>query len=138
LAKKHGAFLQLVDPAVVYNQRHLESAHFHATRALAEKREKSNGWGSEFLLYVTGQRQVSRALDLGGIKAGNESTVLVADGDRSGTVVWGLLDKLGWSRDSQGIPVNPRALEALGIAEPRDGNVESAVLEKVALVDVLK
>lgn len=138
LAKKHDVFAQLLDPTIVLNERHLSSAHFHMKRALAEERDTGKSPGAEFLLYVTGQRQVSRALELGGIKPGAERTILVADGERAGTVVWGVLDQLGWGRDPRGIPLNPDALNGLGIPPPPDGNVEDAVLEKVALVDVIK
>lgn len=138
LGKKHSVMVQLVDPHVVFNERHLQSAHFHARRALEQKREAAHSPGAEFLLYLTGQRQVSRALELGGIKKGAEATILVADGDRAGTVVWGILDKLAWSRDPKGITENRDAAAALGIASPPDGILEDVVLEKVALVDVIK
>lgn len=138
IAKKHNVFAQLVDPRVVFNERHLASAHLHAKRALEEKRDSANSPGAEFLLYLTGQRQVSRAIELGGIKDDAAATILVADGERAGTVIWGILDKLGWSRDPQGIGENHHALGALGIPTPPDDELEDAILEKVALVDVIK
>jgi KEOPS complex subunit Cgi121 len=137
-AKRHNVFAQLIDPRIVFNERHLQSAQFHATRAFEQKRESAHSFGAEFLLYLTGQRQVSRALELAGIKKGAEATIIVADGERAGTVLWGVLDKLGWSRDPKGIPENREAVMALGIAAPPDGALEDAVLEKVALVDVIK
>lgn len=138
LAKKHNVWAQLVDPRVVFNERHVASAHLHAKRALEEKRDSANSAGAEFLLYLTGQRQVSRAIDLGGIKKDADATIIVVDGERAGTVVWGILDKLAWSRDPAGITENRDALAALGIPAPPDAELEDAVLEKVALVDVIK
>lgn len=138
IAKKHNVFAQLIDPRVVFNERHLASASLHSKRALEQRRESANSAGAEFLLYLTGQRQVSKAIDLGGIKKDAERTIVVADGDRAGTVIWGILDKLAWSRDSAGIKENREALDALGIPAPPDGALEDAVLEKVALVDVIK
>ena len=138
IAKKHNVFAQLVDARVVFNERHLASAHLHAKRALEQQRDSAHSPGAEFLLYLTGQRQVSRAIELGGIKQDAERAILVADGERAGTVIWSILDKLAWSRDPKGIPENRDALAAIGIPLPPDGALEDAVLEKVALVDVIK
>lgn len=138
IAKRHDVFLQLVDPRAVYNERHLVSALLHARRARAQGRAKAHSLGAEFLLYLTGQRQVSSALERAGIKPGAEQTIVVADGDRAGTAVWGLLDKLGWSRDPNGVGTNASAPSLLGVGPSTPGPVEEAVLEKVALVDLMK
>jgi KEOPS complex subunit Cgi121 len=137
MAQKHGVFLQLLDPAIVYSQRHLESAWMHAERARREDRMTARTVEAEFLMYLTGQRQVSLALPLAGIRAGMDAVLVCAAGERAATAIWGLLDKLGWSRDPQGIAVNPGAIGRLGCntsnAEPED-----AVLELVAMVDLVK
>lgn len=138
LGKRHNVFLQLVDPAVVYNERHLQSAWLHAERAWARKEQTAHSLQGEFLMYLTGKRQVSDALPLAGIKQGQERVVVCASGERAGTAVWGVLDKMGWSRDSAGVPTNPAAAAVLGAKEGGAATLEEAVLEKVALLDLTK
>lgn len=136
LSAKHGVFLQLVDPAAVYNPRHLQSAWLHAERAKAQGSMSAKTLGAEFLMYVAGERQVHRAIEKAGIRTGAERTIVCAAGARAATALWGFLDKLGWSRDPSGIPANPAALARLGIAAGPD--LEADVLERVAFVDLRK
>lgn len=138
LAKRHNVFLQIVDPAIVYNERHLQSAWLHAERAWAQGSQTAKSLQGEFLMYLTGTRQVSDALQIAGVKPGQERVVVCASGERAGTAVWGLLDKLAWSRDPAGIPTNPDAAKRLGANEGGAATLEEAVLERVALVDLRK
>lgn len=138
LGKRHNVFLQVVDPAVVYNERHLQSAWLHAERAWQRGSTTAKSIQGEFLMYLTGTRQVSDALVLAGVKPGLERVVVCASGERAGTAVWGVLDKLGWSRDPAGIPINPSAAKVLGAKEGGAATLEEAVLERVALVDLTK
>lgn len=136
-AEKYEVTLQLVHPDAVYDQRHVASAVDHAVRSRAGDTASAKSLGAEILLYLSGQRQVKRALDVAGIEPGLESAVLVGLGERVGAAVWGFLDATGWSRDPAGIGVNEAALERLGV--DHDGSDPSlAVLELVAMVDVRK
>lgn len=138
LEARYGVSIQLVHPDAVYNVRHLESAVLHAERAVREGRQTTHTTGSEFLIYLTGERRIQTALELAGIRPGLERVVLVAlGGERGAAALWGLLDRLGWSRDPAGIRENPKALERLQIAGA-NGVAELAVLERVALLDVRK
>lgn len=136
LAARHGVFLQLVDARAVYNQRHLQSAWLHAERAQTQGRMSAKTLGAEFLMYLTGERQVHHALEKAGIQAGSDRTIVVAAGERAATAIWGLLDKLGWSRDSAGIPTNEAALTHLAVMAGNDP--EASILERVALLDLRK
>jgi tRNA threonylcarbamoyladenosine modification (KEOPS) complex Cgi121 subunit len=139
LAAKHDVVVQLVDADAVFNQRHLDAAWIHAERARDQDTMSAKSFGAEFLLYLCGERQVGRALEKAGIREGTARIVIVASGARAGTVVWGILDKLGWSRDPAGIPPrNPATFERLGWTVPTGSDPEDAVLERVALVDVAK
>lgn len=138
LELRHEVTVQPVDPDIVYNLRHLESAVLHAQRAAAEGRASAHTLGGEFLLYLSGERRMQNALERAGIRPGMERVVLVAIGGmKAAAAIWGTLDRLGWSRDPAGIRDNPKALERLGVASG-NGGAELAVLERVALVDVRK
>lgn len=131
-----GVALQLLDPAVVYSSKHLDSAVMHAERAFAQGTNSAKTLATELLLYVTGERRVEKALERGGLRPGLERTVVVGIGQKAGAAIWGLLDRLKWSKDPAGIPVNPAAMQRLEL--PPASDAELAVLERVALLDVRK
>lgn len=137
VSARHQVTLQLLDADAVYSVRHLESAILHAERAFSQGRNAAKGLGAEVLLYLSGERQVSRALERAGLKPGLERVVVLAIGHRRGAAIWDLLDRLHWSKDPAGLQENPRALDRYGIPN-LNGSTELALLERVALVDVIK
>lgn len=137
LAKRYDVTLQLLDADAVYNERHLNSAIAHAERAFQQGRNAAKTLGAEILLYASGERQVSRAIERVGIRPGLERVVILAHGARAGAATWGLLDRLGWTKDPAGLQTNPNALSRFGITTPPDKG-EYALLERVALVDLQK
>lgn len=136
VAAKLTTTLVLLDPAAVFNERHLQSAVLHAQRAFEQGRASAKTLGAEILLYAAGERQVRLAIERAGVRAGLERVVVVAVGPRSGAAVWGLLDRLGWSKDPAGLRDNAAALPHHGLGAV--GDPEAAILERVALVDIRK
>jgi len=137
LSAKHGITLCLFDADAVYNSRHLESAIVHAERAFARETNTAKTLASEIFLYLTGERQVSRALEIAGLKPGLSRAVVLAIGYKGGGAIWDLLDRLAWSKNPAGLEANPRALERYGV-KGLNGGSEAAILERVALLDVRK
>lgn len=139
VARKHGVTVQLLDADAIYNGRHLESAIFHAERAFQEGRNAAKTLGGEILLYVTGERRLQNALEKAGLRPGLARVLILAIGHRGGAAIWGLLDRLGWKKDSTASlsTPNPRAMERYGLAGLNGGS-EAAILERVALVDLKK
>lgn len=140
-AARYDVFLQACDADWVYNEEHARSAHAHAVRAHRRDEAASRTLGGEFLCYLAARRQIGKAIQEGGIKEGQEAFVLVAAGAKAGAAVWRLLDKLGMSRDPNGIPDNETALDRLGVTKAEREAVApdrrgELALERVALVDL--
>src|SRR5687767_12147223 len=76
LERKHGVTLVVLDADAVYNARHVESAIAHAERAFQSGRNVAKNLSGEIFLYLTGERQVQRALDVAGLKTGVTSVVI--------------------------------------------------------------
>lgn len=138
VAAAHQGFLQLIDADAVFNLRHLRSAFLHATRSMREGRATAKTLGAEFLRYLTGERQVARALEKSGLREATSRIVVVAAGPASGAAVKEVLERLHWTREAAGVEENRRAIERLGIRPSGTGDLEDDVLERVALVDVSK
>lgn len=137
LERKHGVTLLVLDADAVYNARHLESAIAHAERAFQSGQNSAKSLSGEIFLYLTGERQVQRALDVAGLRAGLERAVVVAIGYKGGGAIWDLLDRMRWSKNPAGLGENRVALERYGI-RGLNGGSEAALLERVALVDLVK
>lgn len=138
VAQRLGASILLIDPEAVYSPRHIESAVVHAERAWREGRAAAKTLSAEILLYLAGEHQVQRAIERCGIRPGLERVVVVACGEKGAAAAWGVLDKLGWSKDPQGVRENPAALARHGISTGANGDAEKRILERVALVDLRK
>lgn len=140
-AERYDVFLQACDEAWVFDAAHAESAYLHARRAHDRGEAASRTVGGEFLRYLTGERQVGKAIETGGVKPDQEAFVLVAAGVKAGAAAWRFLDATGRSRDPGGVGPNPEALDRLGVtkqerqAVPRD-EWGDLVLGRVALVDL--
>jgi KEOPS complex subunit Cgi121 len=126
-----------MDAGAVFNARHLESAIAHAERAFQGGHNAAKSLSAEIFLYLTGERQVQRALDAAGLREGLEQAVVVAIGYKGGGAIWDLLDRLRWSKNPAGLKENVAALERYGI-RGLNGASEAALLERVALVDLVK
>lgn len=130
----------VADARAVFGRDHLESAVRHAERAQDQRRMSARGLAMETLLYLSGRRQVSDALEVAGIRAGTRAVAVVTFGD---TLAPDLVEAMGWTSD-------PRVLEATGkdpallrLGSAELGTIEKErwmelALERVALLDVEK
>lgn len=140
-AQRYDVFLQACDEGWVFDKSHAESAYVHARRAHERGEASSRTVGGEYLRYLTGKRQVGKAIEAGGVKKGQEAFVLVAAGAKAGAAVWRFLDATKRTRDPAGVGPNQEALDRLGVtAEERkahpEGQWSDLALERVALVDL--
>jgi tRNA threonylcarbamoyladenosine modification (KEOPS) complex Cgi121 subunit len=122
-AKAHGCDLQLVRPEAVASARHVASAVEHALRARRDARDRANSLGLEVLRYLTGERQIARALELAGLLPGNTRAVAIAVG----------------AQPRQALEAAARVLDlSIRWDEPIGSNeaAEGPVLERVALLDL--
>ena len=137
-ASESGAAVLVLDGSMVFGSDHLASAAFHARRAVAEGRNASDSILMETLLYASGERQLSSAIDKMSV---SDSTTSVAVALISGE---GFDPGRGWAEMARRPQaVDPESLRRFGIGPAETGTVgpeEAAelVLERVAAVDLIK
>ena len=68
-----GPDFALINPKRVCGTLHLSQAAYLADKAHAGKYNLSKDRSTELLLYITAQRQISRAIEIAGIKYSNET-----------------------------------------------------------------
>lgn len=127
-----GGEVVLFDPSVVCGKDHIVSAVIHADRAFAEGRNRAKTLLTEIVLYAACERQIGRALAKMRPKGGAMvAAVLDIEGDLA-------LSDLGAERDDSLCDPSEEKAGNLG-AEMFDGiSPEEAVLEQVAMVDLMK
>ena len=132
--------VQLLDAKMVFGEAHLKSAFEHAKRAFLEERNSAKSMATEVLLYASGERQISGAIEKMGIKEGLKEfcILLVGDDDPDD-----LIRHLGLKRDDTLLEGDVKNLKSYGISKKEIGSVPEdrvfdLVLERVAMVDLLK
>jgi len=147
---EHGVVVQVVDADLVCGSIHLCSAVEHAVRASVEERMATRSLAMEVLLYASGERQIQYALPKMGVKVGDSvgiGGVVIGRKDQDQKELEALVSDLvgcfGWVRDEKVLVGDSDCLIRFGISEveletmPKD-KYEDLILEKVALVDILK
>ncbi|HEX17238.1 MAG TPA: hypothetical protein ENG60_02355 [Thermoplasmatales archaeon] len=147
-----GIEIQVVDADLVCGKDHVISAVMHAVRSFKEKRNSTRSLSMELLLYLSGERQISRAIEKVGIKEGKERHVFVFLGsddldyiEKSLTEdeAEGIIRSLGMELDDGVMRVSREKLERFGLTMEEIETVDKdkygdLILEKVALVDLMK
>jgi len=132
--------VQFVDARVVFGTEHVASAAEHAIRAFKRGRNVCREMRAEFMLYMSGQRQISTAIRIAGLRRDTESCAMVVFGPKRGEP-GSIVKKMGWVRDDGVLSPVGKDLSTFGIEGLETGatdRVEDLVLERVALVDILK
>lgn len=135
--------LSLVDGEVIMlkahrimGPEHVHSAVYHAMRAFKRGKNFARTMGVETLLYLSGERQISKALNYMGLESGDEEIAIITFGNQGDD----LISSLGWIRDDSLLQINEEKkrfmLETMGGST----NIEplKQILEKVALLDIDK
>ncbi len=121
---ERGVDIMVANPMAVCGREHVLSAYMHSKRSVERGDGASKELYVEFLRYLTGERQISRAMEKGGVRG--KSAVILA-----GCPVDYLIDMLGVERDDSFLECTEEKLRYLGI-----GDKEEA-LELVAMVAIL-
>jgi KEOPS complex subunit Cgi121 len=136
--RSRGGWAQLLDAGHVAGRDHILSAVEHARRAIDRGLGASGRFELEFLLYVSGERQISRAIEVAGVRRGRPFVAVVGAGPDSKEV----LGRYDWEADASVIDSSPAKIRALGFStaeiEAAGERAADLVLEKVARVDLLK
>ncbi|MDR0309595.1 MAG: hypothetical protein LBH88_02410 [Candidatus Methanoplasma sp.] len=123
----------LLDPQMVCGRDHILSAVMHAERAFGNGTNRSRTLLTETILYAAGDRQIGRAMERMRPKEGKGEMVALLFGIDDPK-----LDRIGMTRCDEIMEASQEKAECLG-AELFDGiSVEDAVLEHVAMTDLLK
>ena len=152
-SKSFNVAIQVVDADLVYGFNHLYSAAQHAIRAVRRGTNSMKSLAMEILLYAAGERQIKNAIEKIGVKDNSKGFVFVivddvadikdARGKISDEEVNKMLEELHLFRDDSVLKGDKKVLERFGISKNEldtvgEGRYEKLVLEKVAMVDILK
>lgn len=150
-SKEKNTIIQALDATGVYGKNHLISATIHATRAFEQKTNSTNSLALEILLYAAGERQIQKAIKKIGIKKETQTIafVILYQHERKTSqrhmkmIIRQLLQKFHLSLDNTVLEGNRSTLKRIGITEREiatipENKYADLVLEKVALVDIIK
>jgi Uncharacterized conserved protein len=128
-----GGDVVLLDSEMVCGREHILSAVMHAERAFSNGTNRSRNILTEIILYSAGERQIGKAMEKMRPKVGQKSMVaVVLDVDVSG------LDLIGMKRCDEILEASSSKAKNLGVEMFEGVSPETAVLEYVAMVDLMK
>lgn len=127
-----GADAVLLNPRMVYGRRQCLSAVDHAERAFSNGTNRARDLPAEIMMYMSGERQASRAIRAMKPDSPEMVAILLGDGVPD-------LRALGMSRDDDLIEGTPGKAAAMGL-DPCSTSVssEQLALERVAMLDIEK
>jgi len=74
--------VQLVDARKIFNIEHIYFATFNALKAFKNGKNISNNLAMELLLYISGQSQIKKAIEIFGLKEGIMDVAFICIGER--------------------------------------------------------
>ena len=147
-AEKNHVEIQLFDACMVFGSQHLVSAFEHAKRSMQRGENATHNIGMEILLYASGERQIKKAIKKMGIKKDRSSYVaLIIYPPEANNPINLLIDDFlicyQLEEDQEVILPDENMLAEYGINQKailsvRKDQIFHLVLEKIALVDVIK
>lgn len=139
LRSVQGGEVLAMDADMVCGEEHARSAVEHALRAFDREANTCNDVLMEAMLFASGERQISKAREKMGVKAGTERVALVLFGPDPEEVM-----RAGGLERDDGVLL-PSREKALRFGVPRkeldsvpEGMWGDLVLERVAFVEILK
>jgi KEOPS complex subunit Cgi121 len=140
VADETDATVQVFDARYVAGETHLRRAVELADRAIGRGENVARDRAVEILLYAAGRRQIDDALAMG-VSAGETPVVAVVDGGDEEAAAARLRD-LFVPRQTLGRYDEDRVREFFDVSDAElatvDGDIESLVCERVALLNVEK
>ncbi|MEM0493461.1 MAG: KEOPS complex subunit Cgi121 [Candidatus Thermoplasmatota archaeon] len=152
-SKKYNIVLQAMNADMIYSKRHILSGTEHAIRALRENRNTMSTLAMELLLYIAGERQIKLAIDKIGVKNNTKKIALVSISDLSDITeargrissrdIKNIFNLLKLEHDDSVLKGNKQTLIRFGlpmkeIETVSEDKYEGLILEKVAMVDIIK
>jgi len=130
--------LQLVDARGICGPLHLRAALLHTERAFARKRNRANSRATELLLWLSGERQIHRAIAQLGVKRSTRTIGVICFGRRR---LPALLRHLDLVRDDTVLEPTPEKLRRLKLTARGARSLPRVlrpllILERLALAEV--
>ena len=138
VSNETGSTIQFFNADYIAGERHLRRAAEMAERAGDRGTTIARDPAVELLLYAAGRRQIDRALEMG-VSEGSQAVVGVVDGGNEAAATAAVEDLLATTESVQwGDSETLQAFFDIGAGEEAvvDGDLESIVLERVALLAV--
>jgi tRNA threonylcarbamoyladenosine modification (KEOPS) complex Cgi121 subunit len=146
---KNNIDIQVFNADLIYGKNHLITSFNHAFRAWDRKNNTTNSLKMEILLYASGERQLKLAIPKMGIKSGfnNIAFILIKKQKSnikiSNYIVKELLNYLSLKRYDDILLGTEDTLLNFGLNKKEiktvsTNNYEKLILEKVAIVDIIK
>ena len=143
-SRKNDVSIQAFDANLIFGKMHIISAYEHAKRAFERLSNTTNSIEMETLLYASGERQIQKAIKKMGIKKGHSNIAFVIINNKlSNDIAQNLLKELNLVKDDNILEGNINTLQKFGISAEEISTVSNThyqdiILEKVALVDIIK
>ncbi len=140
LARRLDIEILLMDADFIFGRVHVETAVEHAYRAFERRTNAAATSMLEVMLYASGERQLSTAIDKLGVKSDTKRVAVVVSDDKRLDEVF---KSLAVERDDTVLEGRAENLPAFGISRKTTASVGKdkafeLVLERVALVDLMK
>ena len=129
-----GGDVVIMDPMYVCGKDHVISAVMHAERSFEQGTNRSKTLLTEIILYVAGERQISKAMERMRPKQGCKEYALAllnVGGDLR-------LGEIGMERDDSILLATKEKAERMGLKNPFGIPYEDLALETVAMLDLAK
>lgn len=146
LSKNNNALIQMVNADVIFGKDHIISAMFHTQRCFANKTNSLDDASLELLLYLSGERQISKAISKIGITNQTTKFAIIVSSEKQNNdeiIVHTLLSQFNLCRDDTVLEGDSTTLKQFGLSKQEISTVSKQlygdlILEKVALVDIIK
>ncbi len=136
LKKFDKCMIQLMDSEGIAGREHVIHATIHAIKAFSRKENIANDLGLEICVRTSGQRQISQALKMLGIKNGDVTVCVIAVGCND-DVMDKLADILG-ERDDKVLEPDEDKLKKMyhisDIEAETAGSITKSLMERTALL----
>ena len=123
--------IAVMNASYVLGHSHIESALMHASRSFLNGTNRSKTIITEFLLYMAGERQISKALSKMRPKDGDDLVAVIFNNSRD-------ISSLDAYRNDDVILATEEKARLIGWNGKERISYEDLALEMVAFVDILK
>jgi len=141
-AKKNNAIIQVFNADMIFGKKHIISAYQHAKRAIKNKTNTTNSIEKELLLYSSGDRQLKNAIPKMGVKKGDSNIVFLVDCNNK-EIKNKIVKQFEIIKDDKILKGDINTIKKFGISEAEiktvnKNNYQGLILEKIALLDIIK